>query len=320
MVYIDDTLIFTETIEEHQEVTHQVLKLLEENQLYLKPDKCEFERTWVKYLRVIISHNSVEMDPAKVSGVVEWPVPTTKKELQSFLGFTNFYRRFIQDFSHHARPLFDLTKNNAKWHWSGEEQSTFDTLKGLITSTPVLASLDNTRPFQTKANSSDFAMGVVLSQQAPEDGSWHLVAFLSKSLSAVEWNYKIHDKEMLTIIRAMEEWRHFLEGAEHSFKVWTDHKNLEYFQSTKKLNCRQARWSLFLARFDFVLHHRLGKSMGKPDALSRRSNHRNRSDDNSNLTLLTPSDEPSSSLGQYFRIFARFGSRVTLAVTLLSLR
>ena len=116
VVYIDDILIFTETLEQHQEVTCQVLKLLEKNQLYLKPDKCEFEKTWVEYLGVIISHNSVEMDPAKVTGVAEWPVPSTKKELQSFLGFTNFYRRFIQDFSHHACPLFDLTKNDAKWH------------------------------------------------------------------------------------------------------------------------------------------------------------------------------------------------------------
>ena len=94
------------------------------------------------------------------------------------------------------------------------------------------------------------------------------VAFLSKSLTAVERNYEIHDKEMLAIIRALEEWRHFLEGAEHPFEVWTDHKNLEYFRSAKKLNRRQARWSLFLARFDFALHHRPGKTMGKSDALS----------------------------------------------------
>ena len=93
---------------------------------------------------------------------------------------------------------------------------------------------------------------------------------------------------MLAIIRAMEEWRHFLEGAEHKFEVWTDHKNLEYFMSAKKLNRRQARWSLFLARFDFVLHHRPGKSMGKPDALSRRADHGSGSEDNSNITLLTP--------------------------------
>jgi hypothetical protein len=120
--------------------------------------------------------------------------------------------------------LFDLTKNDVKWHWSTEEQSAFNALKGQITSAPILSSPDNSSPFRIEADSSDFTTGAVLSQQSTEDGKWHLVAFLSKSLSSVEWNYEIHDKEMLAIIRAMEEWRHFLEGAEHSFEVWTDHK------------------------------------------------------------------------------------------------
>ena len=115
MVYLDNILIFMETLEQHQEVTRRVLKLLEENQLFLKLDKCEFEQTKVEYLWVIISYNSVEMDLVKVAGVAEWPVPNNKKEVQSFLGFINFYRRFIQDFSHHARPLFNLTKNDVKW-------------------------------------------------------------------------------------------------------------------------------------------------------------------------------------------------------------
>ena len=132
--------------------------------------------------------------------IAEWPVPSTKKEVQSFLGFTNFYQRFIQDFSHHAHPLFDLTKNDVKWHWSAEEQLAFDTLKGLITSTLILASPDNTQPFCIETDSLDFAMDAVLSQQSLDNGTWHLVAFLSKSLSAVEQNYEIHDKEMLAII------------------------------------------------------------------------------------------------------------------------
>ena len=288
VVYLDDILIYTETLEEHRAVTRRVLELLEKHKLFLKPDKCEFEQTRVEYLGVIISHNSVEMDPVKVAGVAEWPVPDCKKEVQSFLGFVNFYRRFIQDFSHHARPLFNLTKNDVKWAWSADEQSAFDALKGLITSAPILASPDNSRPFRIEADSSDFATGAVLSQQSADDDKWHPVAFLSKSLSAVERNYEIHDKEMLAIIRALEEWRHFLEGAENKFEVWTDHKNLEYFMSAKKLNRRQARWSLVLARFDFTLHHRPGKSMGKSDALSRRADHGSGSADNSNITLLTP--------------------------------
>jgi len=120
------------------------------------------------------------------------------------------------------------------------------------------------------------------------DGKWHPIAFYSKSLSSVEQNYKIHDKEMLAIIRALEEWRHFLKEATHLVEIWTDHKNLEYFMTAKKLNCRQAHWSLHLARFDFLLHHHLGRTMGKPDALSRRVDHRNGASDNENIVLLRP--------------------------------
>ena len=114
----------------------------------------------------------------------------------------------------------------------------------------------------------DFATGAILSQHNPEDDKWHPVAFLSKSLSPVERNYEIHNKEMLAIVRALKEWRYFIEGAEHQVEIWTDHKNLEYFMSAKKLNWRQARWLLLLARFDFLLHHHPGKTMGKSDALS----------------------------------------------------
>ena len=124
--------------------------------------------------------------------------------------------------------------------WSSKEKLVFDTLRDRITSAPILALPDNSRPYRVEADSSDFATGAVLSQQSPEDDKWHPIAFLSKSLSPVERNYEIHDKEMLTIVRALEEWRHFLEGAEHQFEIWTDHKNLEYFMTAKKLNRRQA--------------------------------------------------------------------------------
>jgi len=141
-------------------------------------------------------------------------------------------------------------------------------------------------PLRVCPYSSDFASGAILSQQLPGEEKWHLVAFYSKSLSPVERNYEIHDKEMLAIICALEEWRHFLEGATHPVEIWTDHKNLEYFMMAKKLNCRQARWSLHLARFDFLLHHRPGHTMGKPDALSRRADHGNGASDNDNIVLL----------------------------------
>jgi len=132
----------------------------------------------------------------------------------------------------------------------------------------------------------DFATGAVLSQQSTTDRKWHPVAFYNKSLSFVKRNYEIHNKEMLTIIRALEEY--FLEGATHLVEIWTDHKNLEYFMTAKKLNCRQACWSLHLARFNFLLHHYPRRTMGKPDILSRRADHRNGASDNENIVLLRP--------------------------------
>jgi hypothetical protein len=246
------------------------------------------KRPALNNLGLIISENRVEMDPVKVAGIAEWPEPSNKREVQSFLGFANFYRRFIKDFSHHARPLFNLTKNERKWQWGSSEASAFRKLKDLVTSAPVLTIPADDQPFRIEADSSDYATGAVLSQLSAEDGKWHPVAFYSKSLSETERNYEIHDKEMLAIIRALDEWRHFLEGAPHKVEIWTDHKNLEYFMSAKKLNRRQARWSLTLARFDFVMHHRPGKTMGKSDALSRRADHGDSSEDNRDLTLLTP--------------------------------
>lgn len=207
-----------------------------------------------------------------------------QKEVQFFLGFANFYRRFIQGFSNHACPLFELTKKDAKWVWSDVEQQAFDDLKARFTSSPILRLADDSLPYCVEADSSDVATGAVLSQICPEDQKWHPVAYYSKGLSPVERNYEIHDKEMLAIIRALEEWRHFLEGAKHRVEIWTDHKNLEYFWTAKKLNCRQARWSLYLSRFDFELHHRPGKS----DALSQRADHGSGSEDNSNMVLLQP--------------------------------
>ena len=164
----------------------------------------------------------------------------------------------------------------------------FEDLKTVVTTAPVLVSPQESDPFQIEADSSDFATGAVLSQQSMTDGKWHPVAFYSKFLSSVEWNYKIHDKEMLAIIRALEEWRHFLEGVTHLVEIWTDHKNLEYFMTAKKLNCRQARWSLHLARFDFLLYHCPEYTMGKLDALSRRADHGNGASDNENVVLLQP--------------------------------
>src|SRR5258708_4169865 len=141
--------------------------------------------------------------------------------------------------------------------------------------------------FHLECDASNFAMGAILSQQQ-EDGLFHLIGFMSKSFSDMEQNYQIHDKEMLAIMCALEEWRHFLEGSNQKFKIHTDHKNLSYFQEAHKLNNRQAQWSLYLSRFNFVLTHKPGRQMGRPDALSRQVDHLKGVDDNADCTLLTP--------------------------------
>ena len=162
VVYLDDILIFTKDLDEHRRITQRVLRRLAEHELYLRPEKSEFEKTRIEYLGLVISENRVEMDPVKVAGVAEWPKPTNKQEVQSFLGFVNFYQQFVRVFSHHARPLFDLTRKEQKCDWDSSAASAFWKLKELVTSAPVLVTLADDQPFRIEADSScpwfDFAM------------------------------------------------------------------------------------------------------------------------------------------------------------------
>jgi len=288
VVYLDDILIFTRTEEEHERAVQRVLEVLVEHKLFLRPEKCEFYRKEIEYLGLVISENKVAMDPVKVAGVHNWPTLENQTDVQAFIGFVNFYRRFIRDFLTIARPLFDLTRSDQAWNWDAKEQKAFKGLKMVVTTAPVLVLPQDLEPFRIEADSSDFTSEAVLSQRLPGEEKWHPVAFYSKSLSPVEQNYKIHDKEMLAIIRALEEWRHFLEGVQHPVEIWTDYKNLEYFMTAKKLNRRQACWSIYLACFDFKLTHRPGRCMGKPDALSRRPDHGKGASDNEDMVLLRP--------------------------------
>ena len=206
----------------------------------------------------IFSYGKVEMDPVKLAGVRNWPAPKNVTEVQSFLGFLNFYRRFVRDFSTIAQPLNALTRKDTPWQWGSHQQEAFDHLKECITTTPVLVQPDNTKPYRLETDSSGYATGAILSQMGPSD-KWHPVAYYSKSLSGAERNYNIHDKELLSVVRALKEWRHLLEGARHPIEIWNDHKNLAYFQTAQHLNRRQSHWSLTLAQFNFILQHRLGK-------------------------------------------------------------
>jgi hypothetical protein len=199
-VYLNDILIFTNSMEEHRQITRLVLDRMREHKLYLWPEKCEFEQTRIEYLSVIISHNKVEMDPVKIAGVADWLTPSNKKKVQSFVGFVNFYRRFIPRFSHHVRTLFDLTMKDVRFIWGLPQEDSFMKLKELVTSAPVLILPNDNLPLRLKVDRSGIATGVVLSQQQVNDNAWHPVAFLSKVLNPVERNYKIHDTKILAII------------------------------------------------------------------------------------------------------------------------
>ena len=154
VIYIDDILIFTETMEEHRKIVAQVLQRLQEHQLYLKPEKCKFHQTRVSFLGLIISHNHIEMDPVKVTGVTQWPEPSRKKEVQSFLDFVNFYRRFIKDFTRIAKPLHELT-GKKEWSWGEKQKALFDNLKKAITTAPLLMMPKDECKFKVEADSSD---------------------------------------------------------------------------------------------------------------------------------------------------------------------
>ena len=214
---------------------------------------------------MIISPGEVQMDPGKVTAVKDWPTPTVLKEVRAFIGFANFYRRFIKDFSVMARPLHDLTKKDTPWVWGSAQQEAFDAIKNRFCSEPILKVYDPELPTHIKVDASGFAVGEILSQKH-KDGLWHPVAYRSESMSKEEHNYEIYDREMLGLIRALEDWRHFLEGIE--FEVVTDHKNIEWWATMCDLNRRQARWSLYLSRFNFKVTYKKGKSM-QADALSR---------------------------------------------------
>jgi len=239
-VFIDDVMIATGTEEGHDEIVEEVLRRLEENDLLVKPEKCVWKVREVGFLEVIIGEDGVRIEKEKVQRVIEWPVLKNMKDVQKFLGLANYYRRFVKDFAMIAKPLHEMTRKGKKWEWGEKQQEAFEELKRRFTTEPVLVIPDLDKGMRVEADASNFATGGVLSMKC-EDERWRPVAYISKSLNEAERNYEIHDKEMLVIIRCLEAWRHFLEGAKGQFEIWTDHKSLEYFMKAQKLNRRQAR-------------------------------------------------------------------------------
>jgi RNase H-like domain found in reverse transcriptase/Reverse transcriptase (RNA-dependent DNA polymerase) len=267
-IYMDDIIIATEDDEEeHTRRVNQVLKKLEEHDLYLKPEKCNFHVKEVEYLGVVIGQGQVKMDPTKVKGITEWPVPTSVKDVRSFLGFCNFYRVFIPHFSDKSRPLNDLTCKNRQWEWTEREQQAFQSLKDACAALPALRCPDWSKRFILKTDASGYALGAIISQEF-DDGIYP-IAFHSRSLLPAEKNYDTHDKELAAVLFGFKCGRPLFLGATQPIEVRTDHKNLQYFHQPQKITGCQARWIEYLQDFDYKLTHVPGHTNTVADLLSR---------------------------------------------------
>ena len=268
-IYMDDLGIHTQgDLALHHERTRRVLTRLREYGLSLKISKCIFDVPKVEFLGMIIGQGQIAMDPVKLAAIHDWKPPASVKGIRSFLGFANFYRKFIPNFSHVVAPLNLLTRKDQPWAWTPLQQKAFETLHQAFSSSPVLSIPDVSRPFSIMTDASLFAAGAVLLQD-DTNGDAHPCAYFSKTFIPAEQNYDIYDRELLAVILALEEWKQYVQGTTHPVTIVTDHKNLSYVKDPRKLSHRQARWSLFLQDFHIVWKVLPGTKMAPADALSR---------------------------------------------------
>ena len=260
--YLDDLCCHSPCIHSHAEHLRDVLTTLRENKLYAKFSKCEFGKSSLKFLGHIVSSDGIAADPDKVATIRDWPVPKNLKELQSFLGLANFFRRFVQGYSTLTAPLTDLcgsTTNHFPWDkWPTLELDAFNGVKHALTTAPVLAMPDFTKPFEVRTDASLMGTGGVLMQEGRP------IAYMSKKFIPAERDYHTTDQELL--VHACKEWRCYLEGSKAL--LITDHKSLEYFPVKPDLSRRQARWAEFMSRFDFEIQYQPG-NLNVADPLSR---------------------------------------------------
>ncbi|WVZ80422.1 hypothetical protein U9M48_027895 [Paspalum notatum var. saurae] len=263
VVFIDDILIYSKNEEEHREHLRIVLTRLREHKLYAKFSKCAFWLKEVSFLGHILSEKGVAVDPSKVESVLNWKQPESVTEIRSFLGLAGYYRRFIKDFSKTAKPMTSLTKKNAKYTWSPNCEEAFQSLKRSLTTAPVLAQPDVTKPFDVYCDASGNGLGCVLMQEG------RVVAYASRQLRKHEANYPTHDLELAAVVHALKIWRHYLLG--NTCHIYTDHKSLKYILTQPELNMRQRRWLELIKDYDLEIHYHPGKANVVADALSRRA-------------------------------------------------
>ncbi|WVZ93652.1 hypothetical protein U9M48_039617 [Paspalum notatum var. saurae] len=233
VVFIDDILVYSKSEEEHAEHLRTVLTRLREHQLYTKFSKCAFWLREVSFLGHILSEKGVAVDPSKVEDVLNWKQPETVTEIRSFLGLAGYYRRFIKDFSKTVKPMTSLTNKNTKYLWDPKCEEAFTSFKQSLTSAPVLAQPNVTKPFDVYCDASGNGLGCVLMQ----DG--RVIAYALRQLRKHEANYATHDLELAAVVHALKIWRHYLLG--NTCHIYTDHKSLKYILTQPELNMRQRR-------------------------------------------------------------------------------
>lgn len=263
VVYLDDIVVYSQSLEDHVAHLKKVFAKLREHHLFVKREKCSFAQMEVAFLGHKIKGGIIMMDEGKIKAIADWEVPANVKELRSFLGLTNYYRRFIKGYSAKAAPLTDLLKKDQGWAWSINCQRAFENLKRAVTEQPVLTLPNLERPFEVQTDASDFAIGGVLMQEG------HPVAYESRKLNEAERRYTVQEKEMTAVVHCLRTWRHYLLGSR--FLVKTDNVATSYFQTQKKLSPKQARWQDFLAEFDFAFQYKPGRENQVADALSRKA-------------------------------------------------
>ena len=269
VVYLDDILIFSKTVEEHEKHIRHVLQTLKKHKLFATLKKCEFFLEETEFVGYSISATGIRMLSKKVEAILDWPVPTTVTQVRSFLGLANFYRRFIRNFAHMALPLNELTRKGQIFVWLPRHQEAFESLKLALSTAPVLATPNFNLPFEIYTDASDFAAGAVLCQRHEGENHPRPVAFLSHTFKPAELNYSTYDKEFLSIILAIRAWRHFIHGQQTT--VFTDHQALASFQTQTFINRRHNRYLQLLAEFgnDLVIKYKPGHLNVVADALSR---------------------------------------------------
>ncbi|WVZ26157.1 hypothetical protein V8G54_004701 [Vigna mungo] len=260
LVFFDDILVYSPSWSAHLAHLETVLHILKENQLYAKLSKCSFGLSQVDYLGHIVSGKGVAMDVSKVQAVLQWPCPQNIKQLRGFLGLTGYYRRFVKGYAALANPLTNLLKKE-KFQWTPMATQAFDALKQAITTAPILALPDFTKPFVLETDASGLGIGAVLSQDK------HPIAFFSKKLSPRMQHKSAYTREFYAITEAIAKFRHYLLG--HKFIIRTDQKSLKSLMDQSLQTPEQQAWLHKFLGYDFTIEYKPGKENQAADALSR---------------------------------------------------